>query len=107
MNKEDTEKRPREEGVVLQITFEGSEDVPIVFASNVFVRHTDDVFLITFAQAHGPYIVNPTAEQLKQIGTIPARIVSRIAVPPSQMKEILDALNDNYRRFVKTQRGEV
>ena len=104
---ENTKEKPQDEGVTLKVTFEGGEDVPIVYASNVFVRHAEDVFLITFAQAHGPYIVNPTVEQLKQIRTIPARIVSRIAVPPSKMKEILDVLNGNYTQFTKTQQGKV
>lgn len=107
MNKEGTEKRPQDAGVTLEVTFEGGEDVPIVYASNVFVRHAEDVFLITFAQAHGPYIVNPTMEQLKQMRTVPAKIVSRIAVPPSRLKEILDVLNGNYEHFVKTQQERV
>ena len=107
MRGENTKEKPQDEGVMLQVTFEGSEDVPIVYASNVFVRHAEDVFLITFAQAHGPYIVNPTVEQLKQMRTVPAKIVSRIAVPPSRLKEILDVLNGNYEHFVKTQQGRV
>ena len=107
MRGENTKEKPQDEGVMLQVTFEGSEDVPIVYASNVFVRHAEDVFLITFAQAHGPYIVNPTVEQLKQMRTVPAKIVSRIAVPPSRMKEILDVLNGNYEQFAKTQQRGV
>jgi len=107
MSKEQIRKEPEEKSIVLEITFEGAENVPIVFASNVFVSHTEDVFLITFAQAHPPYIVRPTVEQLRKLGTIPAQVVARIAVPPSKMKEILEVLNGNYQQFVKSQRGEV
>lgn len=106
MNKEDRQKIPRGKGISLEISFESSEDIPIVYAGNVFVRHMEDMFIITFAQAHGPYIVNPTVEQLKQIGKIPAKVVARIAVPPSQMKEILDVLNGNYDQFLKGQKGK-
>lgn len=107
MNKENTEKKVQADVVELEITFEGSEDIPIAFANHIFIRHMEDVFLVTFAQSHGPYIVNPTAEQLKQMHTIPAKVVARIAVPPTKMKEIIDVLNENYSRFVKTKQGKV
>ena len=106
MNSEGKGKKSPEVAVKLQVTFEGGEQIPIVYASNVFVRHTEDVFLLTFAQAHGPYIVNPTNEQLRQMKTIPAQVVARIAVPPSQMKTWLDVLNSNYAQFKQIKKGK-
>ena len=98
-NKKDEVKR--DEGVMLEVEFIGSEDVPIVFANNVFVRHEEDIFIITFAQAHGPYIDKPTTEQLKKIGKVPSRVVARVAVSPVKMKEFLDVLNGNFESFKK------
>ena len=107
MNKKANDEIRREEGVTLEVKFEGSENVPIVFANNLFIRHEEDIFIITFAQAHGPYIVNPTPEQLKQIGKIPSQVVARIAVSPVKMKEFLDVMSDIYERFMKMKTGKV
>lgn len=107
MNKKANDEIRREEGVTLEVEFEGSENVPIVFANNLFVRHEEDIFIITFAQAHGPYIVNPTPEQLKQIGRIPSQVVARIAVSPVKMKEFLSVLSGNFDRFMKMKMGKV
>ncbi len=94
-------ERAKKQGMMLEINFEGAEEVPIAFVNHVFVRHFEDVFLVSFAQSHGPYIVSPTPQQLKQMGKVPARVVARIAIPPTKMKEILDVLNDNYARYLK------
>lgn len=101
MNKKANDEIRREESVTLEVEFEGSENVPIVFANNLFIRHEEDMFIITFAQAHGPYIVNPTPEQLKQIGKIPSQVVARIAVSPVKMKDFLNVLSGNYEQFIK------
>lgn len=102
MNKKaNNDEVQRDEGVKLEVEFTGSENVPIVFANNVFVRHEEDMFIITFAQAHGPYIVKPTPEQLKKIGKVPSQVVARIAVSPIKMKEFLKVLSGNFERFMK------
>jgi hypothetical protein len=105
--KTDDVKVQQDGGVTLEVEITGSEDVPIVFANNIFVRHEEDMFLITFAQAHGPYIANPTPEQLKKIGKVPSQIVARIAVSPTRMKEFLNVLNGNFERFMKKRTGSV
>ena len=107
MSKKNRQAIPKEEGLILEVEFEGSENVPIVFANNMFVRHEEDMFIITFAQAHGPYIVKPTVEQLKEIGKVPTQVVARIAVSPIRMKEFLNVLNGNYEQFIKMKTGKV
>ena len=107
MNEKAKDEILSEKGFKLQVEFEGGENVPIVFANNLFVRHEEDMFVITFAQAHGPYIVKPTMEQLKQIGKIPSQVVARIAVSPIRMKEFLNVLSGNYQQFIKMKTGKV
>lgn len=99
-------KKINDEIVTLEITFEGAEDVPILYASNVFVRHENDVFLLTFAQAHGPYLIDITKEELESMKTIPAKIVARLAIPPSRMKEIVNVLSGNYEAYEKRIKNE-
>ena len=78
-----------------------AESVPVVYANHVFVRHEEDVFVITFGQAHGPYWLEiPEVLRGKEI-KLPIHAIARIAVPPQAMKSILDALNQNYERFLK------
>ena len=107
VNKKANDGIRREEGVVLEVEFKGSENVPIVFANNMFVRHEEDMFIITFSQTHGPYIVNPTPEQLKQIDKVPSQVIARIAVSPNKMKKFLDVLSGNFEQFMKMKTGEV
>ena len=80
---------------------------PTSFANNVFVRYAEETFLITFAQAHGPYIINPTDEQLKQIGKIPSQVVARIALSPVKMKKFLDVLSSNYQKVMEVKVDKV
>lgn len=101
MNEKAKDEILSKKGFKFEVEFEGGENVPIVFANNLFVRHEEDMFIITFAQAHGPYIVKPTMEQLKQVGKVPSQVVARIAVSPLRMKEFLNALIGNYEQFIK------
>lgn len=99
---------PKPEGIPLQIEIQGAEQVPITFANHVFVRHEADIFLITFSQVHGPYILTDTPEEerneAKKSETVPARVVCRLAMSPQQMKEAVGVLQRNYNRYLKASR---
>ena len=85
----------------IQVSFEGGEDVPILFVNNLFVRLSPDGFLSSFAQSHGPYILGLTPEQAATEG-ISARVVSRLAIPANRMKEFLDILNTVFEQNVRS-----
>ncbi len=67
------------------------EQVPGVFADFVSVWHTGDVFTFDFAAlARPPAVVE--GEDGKPVTTAQAQIVARVRVPPSQVFEIMKAL---------------
>ncbi len=74
------------------VSFVGGEDLSILFANHVFVRSGPDGFLVSFAQSHGPYEVELTAERLAETG-ITAKIVARLLVPPNRMREFAGIFN--------------
>lgn len=79
--------------VTAHVTFEGGEDLPILFANHIFVRLTPDGFMVSFAQSHGPYRLDLTPEQVAQLG-IPAKIITRLLIPHARMKEMVELLNN-------------
>jgi hypothetical protein len=67
------------------------EQVPGVYADFVSVWHTNDVFTFDFAAlARPPTLVE--GDDGTKVTTAQAQIVSRVRVPPSQVFEIMKAL---------------
>lgn len=87
--------------VTLPIWIEGAEDIPIVYVNHIFVTHTGDEFFLTFAQLHPPYLISPTKGELEKLESIPATVVSRIALTPNKFKELIDILQNNYQKYTK------
>jgi hypothetical protein len=60
-----------------------------VYANFANVSHSDYEFTITFARV----------DHEVESGEIPGIIVSRVALSPRFMRELMDALEDNYSRW--------
>ena len=88
-----------------QVYFEGAEDVPIYFANHIFARVTPDGFLVSFAQSHGPYETDLTAERLAE-EKIPARVISRLLIPHGRMRDMLTVLNGLFQRNVEIEESD-
>ena len=80
------------------VSFEGGEDLSILFANHVFVRSGPDGFVVSFAQSHGPYDVGLTPERLAETG-IAAKIVARLLVPPNRMREFAGIFNSVLEQY--------
>lgn len=91
----------REVGICAKLEWVDVESVPIAYANHLFVRHEEDVFVITLGQAHGPYWLEIPEELKGKEIKVPIHTVARIAVPPKALKLMLDALNQNYESFLK------
>lgn len=87
-------------GKWLTIRIEGTDEIPLCYANHIFVTHTPDEFFVTFSQVHPPYLLKPTEEELKKLTHISARAVARIALTPNKMKELVDALTENYNKYL-------
>jgi len=95
---EEQEQKIEEEKWV-RIRIEGYEDIPIFHVNHIFVTHTTDEFFVTFAQIHPPYLLELTKEEVEELSYIPAKVVARIALTPTKMKELIDTLDKNYKKF--------
>ena len=95
------------ERVSLPIVYQKADEVPIQHANCFFVTHTDDEFFITFGQAHPPYSLQLTKEEVEELKAtgLPVRVVARLMLSPIKMKEFIDILNDNYKKFI-TKKGD-
>ncbi len=93
----------KEVGVRAKLEWSDAESVPIIYANHLFVRHEEDNFVITIGQAHGPYWLEMPEEVKGKEIKVPIHAVARIAVSPQSMKSMLDALNQNYERFLRKQ----
>jgi hypothetical protein len=72
---------------VIHVRFEGGEELPILFANHIFVRPTPDGFLVSFAQSHGPYLVNATPDELEKLG-VAAKVICRLIIPINRIHEL-------------------
>lgn len=96
----------KKDGISRPIRVEGYEGVPIIFTNYIFVSHTVDEFILTFAQVHTPYLVSPTEREIAKIEYIPASVISRVALTPNKMKELIDTLRKNYQTHTKLKEGK-
>ena len=78
---------------VVHVTFEGGDDLPILFANHIFIRPTPDGFLVSFAQSHGPYRLNVTQKELEDEG-VPAKIICKLVIPHSRIHEVAKLFQD-------------
>lgn len=81
--------------ITFPIRFVGEDQVPILFANQMFARVGPDGLIITFAQAHGPYQANLSEDDVASIPTegLPAHIVSRVAIPRARARRIVEILS--------------
>lgn len=100
---EEQKQEEIEKGKWVRIHIEGAEEIPMSYVNHIFVTHTTDEFFMTFSQIHPPYLLEPTKEEVEQLTPIPAKVVARIALTPSKMKELINTLSENYQGFLKKQ----
>ena len=82
----------RPQQITIRVRFEGEEDLPILFANHIFVRTGPDGCLVSFAQSHGPYVTEISAEDLERDG-VSAKIIARLLVPHNRIREFAGILN--------------
>jgi len=68
-----------------------------VYANLLAIWHTQDEFTFDFAVKQPAQMGE--AEDGTQVVHVPARVVSRVRVPPGQVFEILKALNENMTHY--------
>ncbi len=90
------------EQIELPLFFLGAEDTPIVFANLLVVQHQNKEFILTFAQYSPPLLMGSDEErvtQAKNMPYVPVKVIARIGMTPERMKEVIDTLTLNYKKF--------
>ena len=72
-----------------------------IWADFASLWHTPDAFVIDFAALRRPPYADKDAETGRTIGVMPARIVARIRIPPSQVFEFMKALEQQLSMWEK------
>ncbi len=80
----------------LEIAVPPEEEVG-VYANLLAIWHTQDEFTFDFAVKQ-PSQLRPSDDGGESVH-VPARVVSRVRVPPGQIFEILKALNENMTHY--------
>ena len=88
-------------GIEVSIRWEFPDDLPILYAAHVSIRHTQNDFMVSFFQIKDP---SGTSEEQRDLiesqGYISARCVARIAVSAGTMAEIVDVMQDSYQKYM-------
>lgn len=74
------------------------------YATNMVVQHGENEFFISFFEVKPPLILgNPqeVREQMGKIKALPANCVAQVIVSDDKMKSFIDALSNNYKKFLE------
>jgi len=94
--------------IELPFFFLGSEDVPIVLSNLQVVQHVQQEFIITFGQFSPPVVLGTPEEQRAEIKSkpyLPVKTVSRVAMSPERVADLIDALQRNLDKWKASQEG--
>jgi hypothetical protein len=82
------------------------EHVETKYATNLIIQHTEEEFIISFFEIFRPPILGDDTERKKAIEQIKfaeAKCVSRVAITPDKVPNIIKALQENLKRYNKRQ----
>jgi len=91
--------------VMLPIEWKVPAGLPLRYASNIVVQHTQDEFVLSFFEVAPPLVLGPDDERLKQLRAISADCIARIVVSPRKYKEFLEAMRQNWDRYLESTAG--
>lgn len=79
---------------------------PAVMVNTILSQFSEDQFYVTFGQFLPPYFEGLSRDEVQQrFRTLPVQIVSRIAISPQRMLDIIRVLEENYDRWAARHGG--
>ena len=91
------------EQVKVPLNWMDDDAMGFVFANELFTRYSGSMYLLSFAQAHGPYELEYDIPKMKKEG-VQAKMVAKVAVSPTDLARMLEHLNGLYARMSKEQK---
>ena len=73
------------------------DELQVQYSDDAIVQHSDEVFYLSFFQVEKP--ITLTKAETERVKKIRARCVSRIIVTPEQMWRIVNAFQENFKKF--------
>jgi hypothetical protein len=74
----------------------------------MIVQHEQKEFILTFCQYSPPLTLGPPeaqVEQMKSMPYVPVKVVSRVALTPQRLQELMAILQDNFSKWQEKQAG--
>lgn len=96
------------EGTALTVKFLDSDDLPILYATNMILHAEEHSMVLALAQVFGPYespLKPETIKKLKAEG-IEGKIVAKIAIPMDRFGEMLQVFEESYTKWLVAHQGE-
>lgn len=84
--------------ITAQVKYVLPPDLTPQYTDNLNVTHTDSEFIISFLQTEHPLLA-PESDP-KDLKTVNAKCVARLFVAPMRMPLFINALNQNFKRFL-------
>lgn len=95
------EEQTTDEDVQFQLLWGKSDDLPTLYANQLFIGHTGGEFYLVFGEASIPALLEAQLDELPE--SIEINPLVRIALTPENMLRFADAINNNIRRFLSRQ----
>lgn len=90
------------ESRVVQVRYTDPDQVPLEYANNFYINHTEHEFVITLAALVPPPVLHMTSEELSALDHVDARVVARVAMSPGRFREFVSGARENYRGWAET-----
>lgn len=98
--------KPPQKSVPLAII--GGDETPMLYANHFVIQNQQNEFILTAGQIAPPMLMGTDeekAEQLEQVDYVPVKVVARIVVTETRLKELIDVLQTNLKGYQERTRG--
>jgi len=90
------------------LAFIGADETPMLYANHFVIQNQQNEFILTVGQIAPPMLMGTDeekAEQLEQVDYVPVKVVARIVVTETRLKELIDVLQTNLKGYQERTRG--
>ena len=97
-----SEEQEQSDEITLHVNWHFPEGLQSHYGNNVLVQAGQSEFIISFFEMQLPILLGPPEEnkaKLKEMGSIQAECVSKVIIPPSLVKGLIDALQTELDKF--------
>jgi hypothetical protein len=102
-NMTDTQETQKE--ITLRLKWPREIDLPTIYANHVYISHVGPEFILIFGEAELPILVDPSPEELEEIGEVAIKPVVKLAVSPDAMMSIASVIQANIQKYLDKQAG--